>query len=113
MINRAALLLKYKQPMIDWINSTDSSDNSIVTLEEMTNEERTVYLIDENSAENLDQMLKKNYDIFFENELNDWYQDESAWPKPRTYKLFMEWFDVECHTVIEDLVGTEIVDEDV
>jgi len=111
MLNRAAILLKYKQPAVDWINSIDTSDDFLVTLESV-NKEKTVYLIDEESAEHLDKMLENNYMIFFENELNNWYLDENVWPNNLTLSLFNKWFDIECHSIIEDLVGTPIIDDE-
>ncbi len=43
MVNRAALLLRYKQPAVDWINDVDPAKTKrIMTLDEV-NEERTVY----------------------------------------------------------------------
>ena len=53
-----------------------------------------------------------NYEALFENELEGWYTDESLWPKKRDLKLFREWFNVECHTVIEDTVGLPIEDDE-
>ncbi|MDC7243575.1 MAG: hypothetical protein PQJ44_06530 [Sphaerochaetaceae bacterium] len=112
MLNRAAILLRGKQPFVDWINSVEPDDKvKNVSLGDI-NKERTVYLIDEESAENLESMLQNNFKIFFENECFNWYIDESLWPQTFTLKMFHEWFDVELNSVVEDLVGTEIIDED-
>jgi hypothetical protein len=113
MINRAAVILKYKEPFISWLNEADPyEDNPGITLEG-ANQERTVYLIDENDAENLEEWISLNYMQLFESELEDWYTDESLWPKNRTRKLFNEWFIVECHGVIIDTVGSEIIDDEI
>ncbi len=56
--------------------------------------------------------ISENYETLFKNELEGWYTDESSWPQKRDYKTFNEWFDVECHSVILDLVGDEIVDNE-
>ena len=46
MLNRAALILRYKQPFVDWINAADPSATShALTLEEV-NQEHTVYLVE-------------------------------------------------------------------
>jgi hypothetical protein len=53
MLNRAALILRYKQPFVDWINATDpSSSLHPVTLAEVSRE-RTVYLIEVEDEEEL------------------------------------------------------------
>jgi predicted XRE-type DNA-binding protein len=53
MINRAAILLKLKQPAIDWINEVDPVDNHRVNLKS-ANEDRTVYLVDDEVADDAD-----------------------------------------------------------
>jgi hypothetical protein len=46
MLNRAALILRYKQPFVDWINAADPSPAShVLTLAEV-NQEHTVYLVE-------------------------------------------------------------------
>lgn len=113
MLNRAAVILRYKPPMIKWINDTDPvEESSEITIEE-ANREKTVYLITDHDAENLDRWLKLNFKALFESELEDWYLDEDMWPKKRTLKVFHEWFEVECHTVIMDTVGTPIEDDEI
>jgi hypothetical protein len=34
-------------------------------------------------------------------------RDEPAWPTDRTYALFRQWFDLEVHSVVLDLVAGE------
>jgi len=111
MINRATLILKYRQPAVDWINNADPSGISQISLE-FVNRESTVYLIEEEAAENLEEMLKANFRVFFENELRGWYTAEELWPEKLTYALFRKWFNAECHSVIEDFGVSELVDDD-
>ena len=112
MINRAAVLVRLKEPFIDWINATDPlNTQSEVTLEE-ANEDRTVYLIDDAEAEHVEEWVELNFRQLFECELEDWYQDESLWPKKIDKALFDQWCEVECHTVVIDTVGGEIADSD-
>ncbi len=116
MINRAALILKYKAPAIKWINDADPyQDNPGITIESV-NKERTVYLLRDDVAETpemLDEWLKLNCEVLFEKELEGWYTDPELWPKNITYSLFKKWFDPECHTVVEDTVGDPIIDDDI
>ena len=114
MVNRAALLLKYKMPAIKWINDADPyNDDPGITMESV-NEERTVYLISDYDADGpsaVEKWVKKNWKNLFEVELEGWYTDPELWPKALTLKLFRQWFTVECHTVIHDTVGGEIFDD--
>jgi hypothetical protein len=113
MVNRGAVILRYKAPFIKWINEADpSEDNSEITMSN-ANEERTVYLITDADAENVEEWIRENHIALFENELEGWYNDETLWLKSRDYKTFIEWFEVECHSVIMDRVGGEIYDDEI
>lgn len=113
MINRAAVIVRLKEPFINWINSVDPYDSrSKVTLEE-ANEDRTVYLIDDSEADHVDEWVSLNFRQLFECELEDWYQDESLWPQHIDRQLFDAWCEIECHTVVVDTVGSEIAESDI
>lgn len=113
MVNRGAVILKYKEPFIQWINEADPIENTSVITISQANQERTVYLISDGDAENIKKWIRANHITLFENELEGWYTDESLWPKKRDYKTFMQWVDVECHSVILDTVGGEIYDDEI
>ena len=113
MINRAAVILKYKAPFIQWVNDVDPYKNNPGITLESENKDCTVYLILEDDAENLEEWISLNFEQLFEREIEDWYTDESLWPKNRKRKLFDKWFDVECHSVIIDTVDEKIVDDEI
>jgi hypothetical protein len=46
MLNRAALILRYKQPFVDWINAADPSASSHTLSLAEANQEHTVYLVE-------------------------------------------------------------------
>jgi hypothetical protein len=75
MLTRAALLCRYRQPFVDWINAADPAPAShVVSLDEV-NEESTVYLVEVEDSGELVRWLELNAQGVFENELNGWYQD--------------------------------------
>lgn len=112
MINRAAVIVRLKTPFIKWINEVDPFDSrSSITLEE-ANEDRTVYLIDDQEVEHVDEWVDLNFKQLFECELEDWYEDPSLWPKDVDRVLFDNWCELECHSVIVDTVGGPITDVD-
>ena len=116
MINRAAIILKYKLPAVQWINEADPYNADPGILLESVNVDRRVYLIKDEYAdrpETIEQWIKMNYEALFEKELQCWYADENLWPKKRDLKLFREWFDIDYHTVIEDTVGLSIEEGEV
>ena len=114
MINRAAIILRYKAPAIQWINDADPYEDDPGITAESVNRERTVYLISDEDAESDDSVAdwnERNDANLFEMELEGWYNDPSLWPKDRSLGVFREWFDLECHTVLIDTVVGDIFDE--
>lgn len=108
MLNRGALIVRAKQPYLDWAAKLDDSG-----LVPNGADEQTVYLIpnfeDEDEAERI--LRKVNAEVF-ERELSGWHTDESAWPKNRSYDMFKKWFQVELHSMVEDLCGYELADDE-
>ena len=115
MINRAAVILKYKEPAVEWINTADPYNDDPEETVDSVNIDRTVYLIRDESAdtpEDVDEWIEMNWDVLFESELEGWYTDEELWPEDRSIGLFHKWFDVECHTLIVDTVDDPIEDDE-
>ena len=108
-INRGCLILKPRQPFIDWLNQTDSDEP--IHLKE-AREDVTAFLIpDFDSNEEADLFVKNNYLSFFEQILEDWITDENIWPKDRTRTKFEQWFDIQIHSMVVDTVDKKIVKE--
>ncbi len=106
-IDRNAIIVKPKQPFFDWLNKIFQDEEPIMTLDE-----NNIYLIREmDSNEQILQWIKKNFDLIFLNELNNWYTDENVWPQKRNYKMFAEWFDIEIHSMIIDLEDFPVTKE--
>lgn len=115
MINRAALILRYKEPAVRWINEADPVPGSVSISLADVNRERTVYLVSDEDAdtdEDIRRWVKENFHALWEGELEGWYTDETLWPSGRTLKKFDQWFEVECHTVLIDTVDGPLVDDE-
>ncbi|NDD74290.1 MAG: hypothetical protein EBZ40_04820 [Gammaproteobacteria bacterium] len=88
MLNRGAFTLRCKQPVVDWLDTAFPIPRErAVTLQE-ANRELTVYLVSDATVESpaaFRRWLKRNYKALFETEL---------------------------HSVVVDLVGTAIHDDD-
>ena len=117
MVNRSAVILRYQEPAIRWINEADSSEQGAVKVQvKDTWEDANVYLIsdeDGHSKQTALEWVAINYDILFEMELENWYTDPDLWPQKRTYELFQEWFKIEFHSVLLDTVGTSMLDDEI
>lgn len=108
MINRGVLIVRPKQPLLDWAAGLDDSG----VLPDVDGEQ-TVYLIpDFDTPDEAQSIIEEVYPEVFENELWGWHTDESAWPTNRDLKTFREWFAIELHSVVEDLCDYEIIKED-
>lgn len=106
-INRSSIVIKPRQPFLDWARSYDDASKEL-TLDNLR-DDTSVYLIPElwdNTDSNL--VLEWCYKVVFEAELASWYTDEAAWPRARDLKMFLEWFDVEFHSMCFDLCDEEI-----
>ncbi len=97
LVNRNAFLLKAKQPFIDWFNQH--------TEEPLTDGgEGHIYLADDCATpEETEEWIRDNFELMFQNELQDWDFSGESWPKNRTYELFREWFEIEFHSIVFDL----------
>lgn len=103
LLNRTALVVRPRQPFIDWVNGLEE-DAPLHLAQDDSSNEHNIYLVDEVlSDEHLEKVLKCIHPVIFESELYGWWTDESDWPKQRGYKTFRAWFEVEYHTMITDL----------
>lgn len=113
MINRALIILRAKQPAVDWINLADPIKKRPVTLEAV-NLDCPVHLIHEEaeSQEEAHVWALMNHEILLEEFMHGWYVDESLWIKNLSPEMFNQWFDVEFHSMIIDTLETPIKEVD-
>ena len=95
MLNRDLLIVRLKQPFVDWINEADPyPDRTHITLES-ANEDSPVFLIHEFACEEFESWLESCYQPLFDNILGEWYTDPALWPQDRTLELFKAWCELE------------------
>jgi hypothetical protein len=90
--NRSFILVKPKQPFIDWVNNHDDSED--ISPEEI-NGEGTLYMIPEavsSDEQEIKALVKWSCDAIFENECWSWYMDEEYLPKDMSFSQFEKWF---------------------
>ena len=110
-INRSAVVVRPAQPFLEWLHEADPT-SAHLTLNDLR-DEPTIYLLPEyDTEEETRQHLAKRCGEVFEEQLNGWYRDPSAWPADRSFKNFKRWFEYQCHSVIIDLCGHPIVQEE-
>ena len=104
MLNRSIIIIKAKEPFLSWLSSLPEPENNI-SLDEI-NFDNSVYLLPEYEMDDeREEILADYYDIIFEDQLAAWWTDSAIWPKTRDLSTFKEWFDIEFHSLISDLVN--------
>lgn len=104
-INRSLLVVKPKQPYLDWVHTLIDER---FTLDDVR-DDSTAYLIPE--VELIDEravIIECCYDFIFEVELASWHPHQADWPEQRDLKTFLEWFDLEFHSLVLDMGRTPI-----
>ena len=110
MLNRSIIIIKVKEPFLNWLRSLPEPENEI-TLDEI-NFDNTAYLLPEYEMDGeREKILADYFDIIFEDQLEDWWTDSTHWPKKRNFSIFKEWFNIEFHSLVLDLVDLPLVDE--
>jgi hypothetical protein len=114
VINRAAIMLRYREPAMRWIHAADPHDDDPGMSQEVVNQERTISLIraeDGETSAAVAAWIERHDRHLFEAELQGWYTDPAFWPQELTLQLWRAWFDGECHSVLNATVGGRIYDE--
>ena len=117
-LNRALVVLRYKQPYIDWVKTAGELPIDL-TLED-ANDDSEAFLVPSydcpqdpvDGTEEAVKWVEKRWGMLFEHVLGSWIADEAEWPKKRTLKMFREWFEVEYRSMVWDM-GNEplMIDE--
>jgi hypothetical protein len=107
LVNRAAITVRPKQPYVDWANALDH-DGPRMSPERLR--ERSVYLIEDLSEYLVDEesVIKRYFKEIFAHELRAWHRIEDDWPKKRGFVTFMDWFEVEVHSMVLDIDRSRI-----
>ena len=109
-VKRTAVIVIPKQPYIDWANSLEESG---VKLGEEFTPEHTIYLVEDIADYIIDkvEIIKPHFEFIFEEELNSWHRLVSNWPANRDLATFLDWFEVEIHSLVLDLHGGRLKTE--
>lgn len=102
-VQRAIAIVKPKLPFLEWLENLPDADLDI-SIDQLRTD-GTAYLIPEfTELEDALAAIDDLYPRMFEMELFNWCEEQQLWPANRTIKLFWEWFDVDLHSTVVDLV---------
>lgn len=108
-IDRIVTIVKPKQPMLDWLAKQPDMEQDL-TLDELRKDCTALLIPICEDEEQATQFIADIFGGLFTNELASWNPDETSWPEQRTLAMFLEWFDLEFHSLVFDLLPEE--DED-
>ncbi len=112
MINRSAITIRAKQPFLEWLRGLPDPVGPEMTLANVNNEAHVYLLPQYGMIDEQKELLAQFFNIVFESELEGWWTVEEDWPIPRDLEQFKQWFDVEFHSIVEDLTDLPLLDED-
>ena len=111
-VNRSALLVRPRQPFVDWANRflrAEGKPELELRGTSVSNPYGMVVLApecdatDRAAAEHLRLIFPKIFEELLL--LDEFTADRSLWPDTRDFRVFSDWFDVEIHTLVMD--GTD------
>jgi hypothetical protein len=112
MLTRAALILRDRQPFVDWSNAGDPSPTShALTLAEVS-QEGAVYHVEVEDEDELARWLASHQQKLFEVELNGWYTYPVVCPGDRSLTMLKYWCSFELHTVVLDTAAYPLEDDE-
>jgi hypothetical protein len=101
LVNRGSVVIKPRQPFVDWVNRTASPERS-VSIEELSEDSTVILVPDMGGPGEVQEFLEPLKPLLFDMELEVWNLDEAAWPPARSGPDFDAWFDLEIHSLVWD-----------
>ena len=111
VLNRTVMMLVYKQPFLDWLNTTTQNPLPL-TLEYLRDDNDTFLIPQFDNTDDAVKWVEKRWQFLFEAILFDWITDEALWPNKRTLNIFRDWFDIEVHSMVWDLANDPLLIDD-
>ncbi|SCK10438.1 VacJ [Vogesella sp. LIG4] len=102
-VNRSVAILKPRQPFLDWLQQLPGSLEGQLQLDELRRDCNALLIPAADDYASAEDFVRQHYRTLFGAELADWCDDDAFWPD-MTPQLFLQWFDVEIHSVLTDLV---------
>ena len=105
-IERIVTILKPTRLMLDWLIQQPGQDKNL-TLEELRTDCTALLIPIVEDEDQATEYLENIYEELFTNELATWNPDQTAWPEFRSFDMFLDWFDLEYHSLVFDLVDED------
>ncbi|WP_024301166.1 hypothetical protein [Pseudogulbenkiania sp. MAI-1] len=103
-VNRSVAIIRPRPPFLEWLKQLPGELNDNVTLESLTRDCNALLIPCADDYDAAEEAVLDQYQQLFQAELADWCDDETLWPAPLTLELFQQWFQLEIHSVLSDIV---------
>ncbi len=104
VVERSIVVIKPKQPLLDWINANLAiSEGTMLTLESIRIDCNSYLIPEVDAIEDGINYVDNNFEALFHLELASWSEDQNTWPNELSLKMFWEWFDIEISPTLIDL----------
>ncbi|HLX55084.1 MAG TPA: hypothetical protein VKR58_14155 [Aquella sp.] len=110
-VERSVVVIKPKQPFLEWVNNTFPDTPQPLTLESIRIDCNSYLIPEIDEIEDGVNYIDDKFADLFALELASWTEDETLWPQAFTLKMFWEWFDVEVYPTAID-ISEEHIGED-
>lgn len=111
-LDRIAVVLRPTEALLNWLTEQPNQDPSL-DLNDLCNDCTTLLIPGFTSPDEAFEFLEERYAALFDNELASLGVPAECWPNDRNFELFNEWFDVEFHSLVYDLVEEDVlIDEE-
>lgn len=94
-VERSVVVIKPKQPFLEWINHTFHDLPQPLTLDSIRTDCNSYLIPEANEIEDGINYVDERFTDLFALELSSWTDDEQLWPQALSLEMFWEWFDVE------------------
>jgi hypothetical protein len=102
ILNRSAIIVKPRQPFLDWLHAADPMSREL-RLRDLAREPAIDLLPERDTEEEVREVLEKLCEEIFVEQLAGWFNDETTWPQGRSLEAFSRWVDFQHHSMLIDL----------
>jgi hypothetical protein len=107
-VNRSVAVIRPKAAFLQWLRSLPGGQNSQLTLDTLQQNSNALLIPPADEPEAVAAFLRTHVESIFQAELADWCDDEQLWPQPLSAERFAQWFDIDVHAVLTDMVDAPL-----
>lgn len=107
-VNRSVAIIRPQAPFLNWLHQLPGNLGAALQTESLTADCNVLLIPAADDRADAEAFVLAHYHLLFEAELADWCEDDELWPGDLTPALFNEWFTIEIHSVVTDLVEDEL-----